>query len=243
MTARVVGSSVANMRASASTPAAVSRLNSVDLPALVYPAIEIVGIGRPRRGLAMKRASSPDVFQILLEFFDARRDAAAIRFQLGFTGAAGTDAAAKAFVSDAPWPGKAREHVFQVAPVPPGGLRRCARAGRRYRGSALGAVDDLGAGSFFEVALLGGSEFVVDDQDIRMMRFRQFLPSSLTLPGPKRVAASTSGRAWNNSAAICAPALEASSASSRKDSWAARDAPPRRRSKPGKDCLLGGVFE
>jgi hypothetical protein len=46
----VVGSSVAKSLSSASTPASVRRLSSVDLPALVYPTMATVGSGTCQEG-------------------------------------------------------------------------------------------------------------------------------------------------------------------------------------------------
>ena len=46
---RKVGSSVANMRDEAITPALVTALNNVDLPAFVYPTIATVSTGTASR--------------------------------------------------------------------------------------------------------------------------------------------------------------------------------------------------
>ena len=75
MNCRTVGSSVANMRASATTPAPVSRLNKVDLPALVYPTRLTVASGtdwRCRRWMprpARTDSRSPSILLIRCRIF------------------------------------------------------------------------------------------------------------------------------------------------------------------------------
>jgi hypothetical protein len=50
-----------------------------------------------------------------------------------------------------------------------------ARAPGKDVEDQLRAIDDFNASRAFQIALLGGGEFVVDDQHARMERVRQFL--------------------------------------------------------------------
>jgi len=89
----MVGSSVANMREETSTSARLSTLNSVDLPALVYPTMRD---GAERNGIASfaaQRALLAHFLRYWLEFCPrAVANAPPISFQFFFTRAAYADA-------------------------------------------------------------------------------------------------------------------------------------------------------
>jgi hypothetical protein len=120
----------------------------------------------------VQRAAGSNSFQIVLQLFDARGDAAPVRLQFRFA------RAARAYAAPQPGQrsslaGKTGEHVFQLRQfhleTPLGGTR----AAREYVEDQLGAIDDLDTGGALEIALLSGGQFMVDDQNAGMERVRQ----------------------------------------------------------------------
>ena len=113
----------------------------------------------------MQGAAGAHAFQVVLDLLDAAGDAAAVGFQLGFAGTAGADAAAQPRHLHAV-AGEARQQVVQLRQF----HLQAAFAGAGARGEdiedELGAVDDLGIEGLFQVALLGGGQVVVEDDDV-----------------------------------------------------------------------------
>ena len=153
------------MRALSSTPALVSALNSVDLPALVYPTRAIGSDGDGFAALALLAANAADIFQLLLNMANAAIDFAAIGFQLSFTGAAGADAAAELRHLDAA-SGQSRQQILQLRQFhlqlafPSAGV-----AGEDVE-DKLGPVENARIEFTFQVALLRGRELVIEDNQV-----------------------------------------------------------------------------
>ena len=133
---RTVGSSVANMRASASTLAPGEAVEQRGFAG--------VGVAHQREGgqrhgaaaAAVQGAAGAHAFQIVLDLLDAAGDAAAVGFQLAFRRGRGCRFRRPAATS----PRRGRSGAAagsSTARVPPaGGLRGCGRARRRCPGSA-----------------------------------------------------------------------------------------------------------
>ena len=125
----------------------------------------------------MQRASGAHVFQILFDFLDAVVDAAAVGFQLRFTGAARADAAAQPGHLDA-LAGQARQQVIQLRQFHLQAAFPGARAAGEDVEDELRAVDDAARQLLLQIALLGGREVVVEDDQAgiqRLAQLRQFL--------------------------------------------------------------------
>ena len=191
-TARMVGSSVANMRGEASTAARVSALNSVDFPAFVYPTSATVATGADFAALPLLRADAAHVFDLLFDVADAAVDFAAVGFKLGFAGSAGADAAAKLRHLNAA-PGKARQHVMQLRELHLQLAFTGARVARKNIENELSAVDHAALHDSFDIALLRGGEIVIEEKKIGVHRCGRAAISS-SFPAPIKVAGSGRSR-------------------------------------------------
>ena len=111
---------------------------------------------------AMQGAAGAHAFELFIYFLDAPRDSAAVGFELRFTRASGSDTAAQARHFDAP-SGQARQHVVELRQLDlQAAFPRAGAAGEDIE-DELRAVDDLDFERFFEIALLGGRQVVVED--------------------------------------------------------------------------------
>ena len=219
LSGRTVGSSVANMRASASTPARVRRLNSVDLPALVYPASARVASGTALAAAAVQGAAGAHAFQVVLDFLDAAGDAAAVGLELRFAGTAGADAAAQPGHFGAP-AGQPGQQVVELRQFHLQAAFAGSGPGSEDVEDELGAIDDLGIEGLLEVALLGGGQVVVEDDDVDATRLVRPRRARSTLPLSDEGGGFGCGSRLNDGRRLSAPALAASSASSSSDSSA-----------------------
>ena len=124
-----------------------------------------------------------------------RVDAAAVGFELGFAGTARADAAAQSRHFDAV-SGQARQHVVQLGQfdlqLP---FTRAGAAGEDIE-DQLRAVENFAIEGAFDVALLGGGEFGIEEHEIGGVETRLSERSSSSLPEPISVAASGAGRDW-----------------------------------------------
>ena len=84
----MVGSSVANNWSRATTPAPVSALNRVDLPALVYPTRAITGNGTRLRATQCSPRVRTHLLEVPFQTHDALADLTPVRLDLGFARAA-----------------------------------------------------------------------------------------------------------------------------------------------------------
>src|ERR1039457_4447075 len=208
VTGRTVGSSVANMRASASTAGGQRHRTDrriergeharIGQHGGLCEAVEerrFSGVGvahqRNRRQgggvplAAVQRASGAHAIQILLDFLDAAVDAAAIGFQLRLTGAARADAAARPGHLDAP-AGQARQQIIQLREFHLQAALTRARAMGEDIQDELRAIDDAARKLLLQVALLSGRQVVVEDDQagIRgLAQLRQLLHFALADEG------------------------------------------------------------
>jgi len=118
-------------------------------------------------------APGADAFQFLLELFDLDGDAAAVRLQFGFAGAARTDAATEAGERFA-LTGEARQDVLELRQFDLKASFSGSGTGSKNIKDELSTVNDLDDGGSFEIALLGGGEVVVDDDNVRVEGFGEF---------------------------------------------------------------------
>ena len=77
--------------------------------------------------------------------------------------------------SDTPCPESRGKQVLQLRQFHLQTAFGGAGAAREDIENQLGAVDDLDAGGAFKIALLGGREIVIDDQDVGLRGFGEFL--------------------------------------------------------------------
>ena len=203
---RTVGSSVANMRASASTPACVSRLKSVDFPALVYPASASVASGTADRRRRWSARPALTFSRFVFDLLDPAGDAPPVRFQLGLARTSRADSAAQPRHLHAV-AGQPRQQVVQLGEF----HLQAAFPGVGARGedieNQLGSIDDFRVERLFQVALLGGSQVVVEDHDIHAHPTRTEAASSSTLPCPSKVEASGAVRTCTTRSVTSAPAV------------------------------------
>ena len=115
--------------------------------------------------IAQLRAPAPDRVDLLLETVNAHADLPAIHFELGFTGTAGTDAAAE--------PGHLRAHadqprqqVFQLGQFDLELALARAGTSREDVEDELGAIHYLALKTRAELPQLCGRELVVEDDDL-----------------------------------------------------------------------------
>ena len=132
------------------------------------------GDGDSDAALAMQEAAGADIFEVSFEFLDTDGNAAAVGFELGFTGTAGADAAALAGEGDA-LTGEAGEDVFELGEFDLQATFGGAGATGEDIEDELGAVNDANADGPFEIALLGGGEIVINDDDVGLGGFGIFL--------------------------------------------------------------------
>ena len=119
---------------------------------------------------AMEGAAPAYALQIALQFGDADTDAAAVGFELGFTGSAGADAAAQAGQRGT-LAGQPGQQILELRQFHLEAPFSGARPAGEDVEDELGAIDDpcgsaTGRDSGLDIALLGGSEVVIDDDDI-----------------------------------------------------------------------------
>ena len=88
---RVRGSKVTKRRFAAGTPASVSLLRRVDLPALVYPTRARLTVSATGPAAALQRARPVDLAQVGLEAVHPPHQTPSVYLELGLAGAAGTD--------------------------------------------------------------------------------------------------------------------------------------------------------
>ena len=118
----------------------------------------------------MQGAAGAHALEFQLDGLDALGDAPPVGFQLRFARAAGADAAALPRHLDAV-AGQARQHVvelrqFHLKPPFP-----CTGARSEDIQDELRPVDDLGGQRLFEIALLGGTEVLIEDDDVGVAAF------------------------------------------------------------------------
>ena len=173
---RTVGSRVANSASSTSTPAPVSALSRLDLPALVYPAITTDGTSFRRRWPRCTSRPILNVGDLAAQLRDPRPDPAPVGLDLGLTGTAGPDAAAAGHPA-AGLPGQRlapasqpRHHVLQLGQLD---LRLALAALGVLREDVQdqrGAVDHLDLDHALKAAQLARAELAVADHRVRAGR-------------------------------------------------------------------------
>ncbi len=128
-------------------------------------------------GFATDGALLADFVDGLFYFADAIANTTAIGFQLFFTRAANTDAArstagtaraaATALAAEpghlGSLPGETRKHVIELSEFDLKLTFAAASVAGKDVEDELGAIDDAALGDFFDVALLDGSEFAIED--------------------------------------------------------------------------------
>ena len=112
----------------------------------------------------MQGASGTNLFQIGFQLADAGFNAAAVGFQFGFTGTAGANAATEAGEC-CPLAVEAGQKIFQLRQLHLETTFGGTGAAGKNIEDKLGAVDDADAAGGFQIALLGGGELIIDDDD------------------------------------------------------------------------------
>ena len=164
-TRRITGSSVTNSACDATAFAPVSRLNSVVLPAFVYPTSATVGTSaRLRRDRKIPPAPA-DLGDLPFEHRDPVTDATPVGFQLGFARAARADSAAQAR-QRLRRSGQARQPVLELRQLDLKLPFTRARPAREDVENQLRAIDHTPAEDLFEVAGLCRRELVVEHHDV-----------------------------------------------------------------------------
>ncbi len=162
---RTVGSSVANILASASHLRAREPIEQRGFPG--------VGVahqrdGRKRHRLPLAALGPPafaDVLQLVAELLDPAVDPSAIGFKLRFARSPGADSAAQPRHLDAA-SGQPRQQIIQLRQFHLQLTFSGAGAPREYVQDQLRSVQDLAIQRALEIALLGGSEFGIEDDRV-----------------------------------------------------------------------------
>ena len=160
-----MGSRVANRRASARTVGLGEPVEEGGFAG--------VGVARQRQRGQRNRAAAPPVegaagahaLQFEFDLLDPTGDAAAVGFQLRLARSAGADAAAQPRHLDAA-AGKAGQQVIELRQFHLEPALARAGAGCEDVEYQLSAVDNPGSNRFFQVALLGGRELTIEDDDV-----------------------------------------------------------------------------
>jgi hypothetical protein len=120
----------------------------------------------------MQLAAAAHPLDIALELANTAGNATAVRFELGFSGAASADSAAQPGERCA-LPGETRQEILQLRELDLKPALCSARAPGKNIKNQLRPVDHLSIEGPFEIALLGWREIVIDDHHIRVGGFRQ----------------------------------------------------------------------
>ncbi len=115
--------------------------------------------------IALELSGAFDAVQLAVESLDAAADETPVCLNLGLAGAAGADAAAESF-KVGPLTGEAGKEVLVLGEFDLELALAGAGVAGEYVQDESGAVDDLFAEFPLEVALLGGCEFVVEDDKV-----------------------------------------------------------------------------
>jgi hypothetical protein len=107
------------------------------------------------------RANAPHVLQLLLHVPDAPGNLPPVGFELSFARAAGADAAAQLRHFHAA-PGQPRQHVLQLCQLHLQLAFARARVAGKNVEDELGSVDHPKLDDFFNIALLRGTEVVIE---------------------------------------------------------------------------------
>src|SRR5207249_6334975 len=123
---------------------------------------------RPLAGLAPGGAVAPHLLDLALDGLDALPDAAAVGLELRLAGSPRADAAAEARHQRA-LAGEARQHVVELRQLHLEPALAAARPPGEDVEDELGAVERLAADPALEVALLGGRQLLVEEQEVDVL--------------------------------------------------------------------------
>jgi len=115
--------------------------------------------------LPLLAPNATHVFDLLLQMSDATRNLSPVGFQLSFARASGADSTSQLGHLCAP-PGQARHYVFQLRQFHLQLTFPSARVRRKDVENQLGAIDHSRVYYFFDVALLGGGEVMIEQDQI-----------------------------------------------------------------------------
>ena len=153
------------MRADSSTPALVMALNSVLLPAFVYPTRATAGTGTAFAPLPLLRPNAAHAFDLLLQMQQPALNPAAVGFELRLARAACADAAAQLRHRCAP-SRQPRQHVFQLRQLHLQlAFARACMTGKNIQ-DQLRAIHHPAGQRVFQVAQLGRGQVVIEENYI-----------------------------------------------------------------------------
>ena len=218
----MVGSRVWKSRSPTPTPAPVSALSSVDLPAFVYPARATVGSAarsRSARITARLRSTRP---QLAAQRGDPVARQAAVGLDLRLARATGADPAVDAPGAEAlevrPQAPHAGEVVFELRQLdlelPLGRVGVVGEDVEDHRG----AVDHRHAERLLQVALLAGHQLVVDGDQVGVGSARSRASARRAFPGPGSGRDRAGCGPGSSRPAVATPAVRSSSFSSARGS-------------------------
>ena len=169
---RTVGSRVANSAFSTSTPAPVSWLSRLDLPAFVYPAIATLGVALRSRLLrwVARAVAMPAISRRSL--LTRVADAPPVGLDLGLTGATGTDTATAGHPTTG-LPGQrltpaaqSRQHVLHLRQLDLGLALPAGRVLGEDVQDQRGPVDDLDLEHLLQLVELARGQLTVADHGV-----------------------------------------------------------------------------